>query len=91
MDIPQWFSARFKRPVVLTRHGIARMAERRVTVQMVAELIETGDMIQKNERNSWISKAFSDRDDNLICTAVAFEAALVVKTVMHNWQLMETP
>ncbi|MBF0163803.1 MAG: DUF4258 domain-containing protein [Magnetococcales bacterium] len=67
------------------------MAERKVTIQMVAELIETVDMIRKNERNLWISKAFPDRDDNLICAAVALETALVIKTIMHNWQQMETP
>jgi hypothetical protein len=32
---------------------------------------------------------FSDRDDNLICAAVVIEEKLIVKTIMHRWQLVE--
>ncbi|MBF0098687.1 MAG: hypothetical protein HQM04_17860 [Magnetococcales bacterium] len=91
MDAIQWFSMRFNRPVVLTRHAQARMVERVVTVPMVADLIESGTVKTKDERNLWISKAFPEREDNLICAAVALEHAVVVKTIMHNWQLVEEP
>lgn len=41
----------YTRPVLLTRHGKARMEERGITMQMVADVIETGDITPKNERN----------------------------------------
>ncbi|MBF0192838.1 MAG: DUF4258 domain-containing protein [Magnetococcales bacterium] len=87
----EWSSARFKRPVVLTKHGQARMVEREIPLQMVADLIETGDAIHKDERHLWIVKAFPERSDNLICAAVVMENLLVVKTIMHNWQRVEVP
>ena len=66
------------------------MEERHITLQMVADLIETGEITPKNERNFWISKKYPERDDNLICAAVALENKVVIKTVMHRWRREET-
>ncbi|MBF0098827.1 MAG: DUF4258 domain-containing protein [Magnetococcales bacterium] len=84
-----WFSLRFKRLVLLTRHGKARMEERSITLSMVADLVETGEITAKNERNLWISKEYPERNDNLICAAVALEDMVVIKTVMHRWKQEE--
>ncbi|MBF0295438.1 MAG: DUF4258 domain-containing protein [Magnetococcales bacterium] len=89
MEGSEWFSTRFKRPVILTRHGQARMRERGITLPKVADVVESGEIIPKNERNLWIVKAYPERADNLICAAVAVENVVVIKTVMHNWQQME--
>ncbi len=90
-DCQTWFSIRFKRPVLLTRHGKARMEERGITLQMVADLIETGEITPKNEHNLWIGKSYPERNDNLICAAVALENKVVIKTVMHRWKREEAP
>jgi len=37
--------------------------------------------------NLWVFKHIVGRDDNLICAAVVEETAVVVKTVMINWEL----
>ncbi|MBF0184495.1 MAG: DUF4258 domain-containing protein [Magnetococcales bacterium] len=91
-DVPEchtWFSIRFKRPVVLTRHGKERMEERGISLPLVADLIESGEVTAKNERNLWISKGYPERNDNLICAAVAFEDKVVIKTIMHRWKQEE--
>ena len=85
----EWFSTRFKRPVLLTDHAEARMVERGVTIHIVANLIETGHIKPKDERNMWVNKSYPDRNDNLICAAVALENMVVIKTVMHKWKLEE--
>ena len=35
----------------------------------------------------WIYKHIAERDDNLLCVAAVVENALIVKTVMHHWEL----
>ena len=35
---------------------------------------------------SWLNVA--GRDDNLLCLALVLENAVIVKTVMHRWELM---
>ncbi|MBF0383107.1 MAG: DUF4258 domain-containing protein [Magnetococcales bacterium] len=85
----EWYSKRFKQQVILTDHAQARMAERGINIQMVVDIIETGEKKFKNERSLWLSKGYPDRDDNLICAAVVLEDAIVIKTVMHKWKLEE--
>jgi predicted transcriptional regulator len=83
------FSQRFGRPIVLTRHAVARMGERGVDDEMIVKLIEQGDIKDKDSRRKWIYMAFPERADNLVCAAVVLEEAVVVKTVMVRWRLAE--
>ena len=53
------------------------------------DLIETGDIKRKSEIHWWFYKDFPERIDNLVCAAVQKGDALIVKTVMIDWQLEE--
>jgi hypothetical protein len=37
------FSARFNRPVILTRHALQRMEERAISVSELLTVVDTGD------------------------------------------------
>lgn len=65
------------------------MRERQITEDMVYDLLETGNARYKDERRLWLSKTYPDRDDNDICAAVVLEDNLIVKTIMHRWELQE--
>jgi len=64
------------------------MAERKIDEAMLLDLIETGEAKYKDEVRLWIFKSYADRNDNLICAAIVLEAALVVKTIMHHFEIM---
>lgn len=81
-----WHSERFGLLVRPTRHAEARMAERLVEVDLLADLIETGTIKRKDTRRLWIFKHYEVRKDNLLCAAVTIESELVVKTVMTYWR-----
>ncbi|MHB8763319.1 MAG: DUF4258 domain-containing protein [Deferrisomatales bacterium] len=83
------FSHHFDRPILLTRHAVARMRERGVGESLIEDLIERAAVRDKDASRKWIYKAFPDRADNLVCAAVSIEDAVVVKTVMVNWRLVE--
>jgi hypothetical protein len=61
------------------------MQARSITETLLLDLIETGDVRNKDTQRLWIAKSYPDRHDNLICVAVVLEAALIVKTVMHHF------
>jgi hypothetical protein len=65
------------------------MAERAVSDALVIDLVETGDVRNKDATRLWIAKYYFDRSDNLLCVAVVLESAVVVETVMHRftWEL----
>lgn len=63
------------------------MIDRAVNAERLLDLIETGEIKYKDEFRIWIFKTYEDRNDNLICTAAALESALVVKTVMHHFEI----
>lgn len=65
------------------------MRERQIGLALLQDLLEAGSATHKDECRLWLSKAYSDRDDNLICAAVVLEDELVVKTVMRRWELQE--
>ena len=81
------FSTRFNRPVILTRHAVKRMGERSITEAQLLLVIDTGDTRFKDDAHLWAYKHLADRDDNLICAVLVLEAAVVVKTVMHDFTL----
>ncbi|MEI7866908.1 MAG: DUF4258 domain-containing protein [Candidatus Methylumidiphilus sp.] len=84
-------SARFQLPIQITRHAKERMVERGISVVVLFDLIETGTAKHKDETRLWLFKHYPERDDNLICAAAILEDSIVIKTVMHHFQLEETP
>jgi hypothetical protein len=80
-------SARFGLPVVFTEHALRRMAERAMSEALVLDVIDTGTVRSADDMHLWIYKHIAERDDNLLCVAAVVENALIVKTVMHHWEL----
>lgn len=85
----EWYSKRFDCIVDLTKHALERMIERHIDHEVVQELIELGDIKLKDKYRFWIYKEFENRDDNLICAAVVLENKMIIKTIMHHWEIME--
>ncbi|CBL44704.1 Hypothetical protein HDN1F_11210 [gamma proteobacterium HdN1] len=81
------YSQRFSRPVVLTRHAQLRMAERNISEAEVLAVIDTGDTRYKDDTHLWAFKSFSERNDNLLCAVLVLETMVVVKTIMHHFEL----
>ncbi len=89
MDELHLWSERFDKSIVITRHAQARMAERNIDNALLLDLIDNGEIKHKNIENLWIFKHYAKRGDNLICAAIVMKRALIIKTVMINWQLRE--
>jgi len=81
------FSARFQLPVHITRHARMRMLARNMNDALVLDVIETGTVKYKDASHLWVFKSILGRDDNMLCAAVVLEGVLVVKTVMHHFDL----
>jgi len=77
------FSERFGKSIVITDHARRRMASRAISEALLSDIIETGEVRNKDETRIWITKHYGDRADNLLCVAAALETALVIKTAMH--------
>ncbi|MGH8558646.1 MAG: DUF4258 domain-containing protein [Methylococcales bacterium] len=84
-------SLRFDRPVQITRHAKERMTERGISEDLLLDLIETGMARYKDKTRLWLFKGYSERGDNLICAAVVLEDCVIVKTVMHHFQIEGSP
>ncbi len=82
-------SKRFNKSVVLTYHAAEQMAERQTDEEMLADLIESGDIKYKDEQHLWIYKSYPARQDNMICAATIGRNNLIIKTVMINWELSD--
>lgn len=83
------FSRRFQRPVIITRHASDRMIARKVTAELVLQIVDTGFVRYSDPIRLWAWLEVPERDDNLLCLALVLEDAVVVKTVMHHWEVME--
>ena len=83
------YSFRFARNVWLTNHASEAMAKRGLDEAIVLQVIETGELLDKGDGHCWIHQALPGRVDNRICAAVVLGQAVVVKTVMVNWQTNE--
>jgi len=82
------YSERFRRPILVTVHALGRMIERDMNEQLLLDLIDTGQTRYKDATRLWVYKSYPDRDDNLLCAAVALDGHSVgIKTVMHRFQL----
>ncbi len=83
------WSNRFNKSIQITHHAQARMVERCINNMLLLDLVETGILKYKDSIHLWIFKHYPERHDNLICAAILFQEAIVVKTVMINWQYEE--
>lgn len=81
------YSKRFLLEVRLSHHAKLRMIERNISEVTIIDLVETGTAKNKDPEHLWIYKAYKDRSDNLLCIAVVIESVLVIKTVMHHFEL----
>jgi len=81
------FSQRFQRHIQITRHARMRMLERGMDDALVLDVIETGTAKYKDATHLWLYKSVLGRRDNLLCAAVVLEGMLVIKTVMHYFEL----
>ena len=64
------------------------MQERGVSAALLLQVIETGQIRHSDADRLWVWMDVEGRDDNLICAVLVLEDALIVKTVMHHWELM---
>ena len=81
-------SLRFNRPVVISRHAAQRMVERQVTPELLLRVIDEGQTRYSDDVRLWVWLDVPGRDDNLLCAVLVLEDAVIVKTVMHYWELM---
>jgi hypothetical protein len=81
------FSQRFQLAVALTRHARERMAARHISETLLLDIIDTGMDREVDDGHHWLYKHYPDRSDNLLCAAAVVENVLVVKTVMHHWEI----
>ena len=81
-------SARFNRPVIVTRHAAQRMVERQVTPELLLRVIDEGQTRYSDDIRLWVWLHVPGRDDNLPGAVLVLEDAVIVKTVMHRWELM---
>ncbi len=82
-----FFSKRFGKNVWITHHARKSMERRGIDAATLEQVIEEGEIKRRDEVNFWVFKHLPERADNLICAAVVEQAAVVIKTVMINWEL----
>ena len=63
------------------------MALRDVYAALVLEIIDTGTLKDAGGSHYWLYKSMPGRTDNLLCVAAVIHNAVVVKTIMHHWEL----
>lgn len=83
------FSQRFQLPVIITRHAAERMSARNVAQELILKIVDTGFIRYSDATRLWAWLEVPERDDNLLCLALVLEDAVVVKTVMHRWEVIE--
>ena len=81
-------SARFDRPIVLTRHASQRIIEREVAPELLLKVIDEGELRYSDDVRLWAWLNVPGRHDNLLCAVLVLVQAVVVKTVMHHWELL---
>lgn len=77
-----------KYKLILTKHALERMTERKILKSLITEIIETGKAIEKNKKGRWwIYKKIKQRKDNYICLSVTIESPhLILITTLINWR-----
>ncbi len=82
-----FFSKRFGKNVWITHHARQSMQKRGIDDATLEQVIEEGEIKHRSNDAMWVFKHIEARTDNLICAAVVEKAAIVIKTVMINWEL----
>ena len=82
------FSIRFQRQIIVTRHARGRMVERNISDEILHEVIDSGEARYRDPTHLWAFKEFPERQDNLLCTVLVLEDAVIVKTVMHHFSVL---
>lgn len=83
------FSIRFQLTVVISSHAKIRMVERDVSEAMLLEVIDFGEARYKDATHLLAFKEFPERHDNLLCAVLVLEDHVVVKTVMHHFEVLQ--
>ncbi len=60
------------------------MEKRDISLELLLDLIETGDIRHKSETDLWIFRQYPGRADNMVCTAVVVGQAVIVKGTSKN-------
>lgn len=64
------------------------MAERNIDRALLLRVIDEGGTRYSDATHLWAWSEVPGRDDNLLCAVLVLEEAVVVKTVMHHWELL---
>jgi hypothetical protein len=67
---------------------LLRMTEQAVTDELLLRMLEEGDTRYRDASHLWVWLRVPGRDDNLLCAVLVLEHVLIVKTVLHRWELM---
>lgn len=84
-----FFSQRFGKDVWITTHARESMQKREIDDATLEQVVQEGDIRRQNGSHMWVYKHIEKRTDNLICAAVVEQEAIIIKTVMINWELEE--
>lgn len=87
VEMADFFSQRFGKNVWITHHARTSMEKRQIDDATLERVIEEGEIKHRNAIDLWVFKHIDGRSDNLICAAVVEQEAVVIKTVMINWEL----
>ncbi|MGL4766716.1 MAG: DUF4258 domain-containing protein [Formosimonas sp.] len=82
-------SIKFNLPIIITRHAALRMVERNISNELLLDIIDTGHTKYSDSHHLWAYKHILERDDNFICAVLVLEDAIVVKTVMHHFEIKD--
>lgn len=74
--------------LILTNHATERMKERKISKNLVIEILETGKALEKQKKNKWwVYKKIKSRNDNYVCLSITIESPqLIVITTLINWR-----
>ena len=64
------------------------MEQRGVNDALLLRLIDEGHTRYKDAAHLWTWLDLPGRGDNLVCAVLVLEDAVIVKTLMHHWELM---
>jgi hypothetical protein len=79
------YSQRFNKVIHLTEHAKKRLLERDISIELLIDIIETGQLRYKDTTHAWIAKYYEQRKDNLLCAAVIIDQTIIIKTVMYHF------
>ena len=65
-----------------------RIVERGISETLLLDVIDSGETRYRDAIHLWVFKDFSERLDNLLCTVLVLEDQLIVKTVMHHFEVL---